>query len=137
MKKIIVVFAFLSSMLALAYGPSLERSAVEQPRRVSFSLLPADNSLCVNARLGTMVTSCAEGTEFYTDQDGRCGCLSSEQVIEPYVCQRAFIRCNGDAGEIFSSLYRNLDMCGMIQTVFAGCGCYVTQTNNDSPGGVR
>jgi hypothetical protein len=138
MKKSIMLGVFLTSAIAFAYVPTTtDDLIIDQPQQRSSVLLPAEHSMCLNAHMSSMNASCADGTWFYVDEGGRCGCLSSSEVIDHETCDRALIRCNEDAGEIFSQLYQYQNMCGMIQKMRVGCGCYVTDSGMHATAGVR
>lgn len=88
-------------------------------------LMPAGSAACISYRTGDdMSGACEAGAQFYMDQSGRCGCLTNEEMMQPAVCAVVPKRCNDEAAQTFSSLFQYRNMCGMIENVYAGCGCY-------------
>jgi hypothetical protein len=109
MKKImtIIVFSLCASSISAA------------------SLLPADDLICQRyQRRGTL--ACPAGSKAYVATTGECGCLSSNEVIDPDICTRANIRCN--APNQYFSLNQKRNLCGFIEEYYAGCGCYTVQS---------
>lgn len=86
----------------------------------SAELMPAGHSTCLN----NSAESCTEGTELYTDQNGRCGCLTPDEFIPIRTCMVATIGCDTQNGEFFSTLHTQRQMCGLTQNVEVGCGCF-------------
>lgn len=88
--------------------------------------MPADHSICLNASMGTMLMSCEEGMDFYTDHYGRCGCLSMDEVIPPLMCRVELIRCDSHTTEKISFLFQKRLVNRQLQDTFAGCACIST-----------
>lgn len=89
------------------------------------ALMPADSAICISYSQGNnMADTCKAGAQLYMDQAGRCGCLTTEEFMQPEICQVAYINCDAAEGQTFSSLFQYRNMCGMMDKVYAGCGCY-------------
>lgn len=90
----------------------------------STTLFPREHTWCMNPTAEDATARCEEGQSFYTDQDGRCGCLTPDEFIDAKTCMAALIHC--EEGTTYSSIFEDRQMCGMYQSVYVGCGCFAT-----------
>ena len=109
MKRLLRFFLFF------AVAPSLAHTE---------SLLPSEHSTCLNASVAVANSYCSDEADFYFDQDGKCGCLSEQDITSPDVCLRAPMVCNEAEGQSFSTLYQYRNQGGLMEIINAGCGCY-------------
>lgn len=88
------------------------------------SLFPSGHSMCLNAlELQSLDPVCGNGTTFYVDNEGRCGCLAEGDYVPSKRCIVSYIVC--EKGSSFSSIYRPRRS-GMTDRIHVGCGCFST-----------
>lgn len=108
MKKFVGVFFFL----ALA------------PLAHAAKLLPAIDTVCLNASEAALSSSSSLEADFYVDQNGKCGSLAKKDIIAPKMCMKAQTQCKAALGQTFSNLYQIRANNGLMEIIYAGCGCY-------------
>lgn len=86
------------------------------------SLLPAHHQTCLNAHEASSLALCGNEADFFVDQNGRCGCLSLEEVVQENSC--ANTQCDEPGDGKFSSLYRYRIENSFYEIAYAGCGCF-------------
>jgi hypothetical protein len=90
-------------------------------------LLPAGHSTCLNSTNPLVIPTCEEGSRFYVDGEGQCGCLPERDVTPAEVCARIRMVCPENEGLSYRTIYENRQMCGIYEKVEIGCGCFGTE----------